>query len=85
MKKLGLAVAAVLAAAAMSVAYAAWRALADVTMSTAGYIAMILGALVTVAFGVGLMFLVFWSNRHGFDDRAGSPHRLEGREPSDKS
>ncbi len=78
MSKLGFVVAAVLSAAAMSVAYSAWKAMADVTMSTTGYLAMILGAVVTVAFGAGLMFLVFWSNRHGFDDRAGARPRIEG-------
>ncbi len=36
-------------------------------MSTAGYIAMALGTLVTMALGAGLMFLMFYSNRHGRD------------------
>jgi len=71
MSKLGLIVAGLLAAMAMAVAYSAWRALADVTMSTSGYVAAILGALATVGLGAGLMGLVFWSNRKGFDDRAG--------------
>jgi len=70
--KLGLLVAAVLAAAAMAVAYSAWQSLADVQMSTSGYVAMILGGVATFALGVGLMALVFWSNRKGFDERAGA-------------
>ena len=36
-------------------------------MSTAGYIAMALGILVTLGLGVGLMALVFYSNREGHD------------------
>jgi formate hydrogenlyase subunit 3/multisubunit Na+/H+ antiporter MnhD subunit len=36
-------------------------------MSTAGYIAMALGILVTLGLGMGLMALVFYSNREGHD------------------
>ena len=36
-------------------------------MSTAGYVAMALGILVTLALGIGLMALVFYSNREGHD------------------
>ena len=36
-------------------------------MSTGGYIAMALGTVVTMALGAGLMFLMFYSNRHGRD------------------
>jgi len=75
--KLGLFVAALLSAAVMAVAYSAWRSLADVTMSTSGYVAMVLGALATLAVGVGLMGLVFWSNRKGFDERAGARPEFE--------
>jgi hypothetical protein len=32
-----------------------------------GYIAMALGTLITMALGGGLMFLMFYSNRHGRD------------------
>ena len=72
MSKLGILVAAVLAAAAMAVAYSAWQSLADVQMSVSGYVAMILGGVATLALGVGLMALIFWSNRKGFDERAGA-------------
>ena len=75
MSKLGFLVAGLLSASAMAVAYQAWRSLADVQMSTSGYVAMVLGGIATLALGVGLMTLVFWSNRKGFDDRAGErPH-----------
>lgn len=36
-------------------------------MSVNGYIAMALGIVVTMALGGGLMFLVFYSSRHGHD------------------
>jgi hypothetical protein len=85
MSKVGIIVAALLSAAAMAVAYQAWQSLADVEMSTAGYVAMILGGLATIAVGVGLMTLVFWSNRKGFDDRAGARPEFEHRDiPHDK-
>lgn len=72
MSKVGIVVAALLSASAMAVAYSAWKALADVQMSVSGYVAMILGALAAFAVGAGLMGLLFWSNRHGFDERAGA-------------
>ena len=37
-------------------------------MSTAGWAAMLLGIVVTLALGIGLMSLVFLSNRRGYDD-----------------
>jgi hypothetical protein len=36
-------------------------------MSTAGWIAMAFGILVTLALGAGLMALMFYSSRHGRD------------------
>jgi len=36
-------------------------------MSTAGWIAMVVGILVTLALGGGLMALMFYSNRRGRD------------------
>jgi Na+/H+ antiporter NhaA len=36
-------------------------------MSTAGYVAMALGILATLGLGIGLMALVFFSNREGHD------------------
>ena len=79
MNKLGIVVATLLSASAMAVGYSAWRALADVEMSMSGYVAMVLGALVSLAVGGGLMALLFWSNRKGFDDRAGARPQFEKR------
>ena len=36
-------------------------------MSTAGWIAMILGVIATLALGIGLMTLMFYSHRSGRD------------------
>ena len=82
MSKLGLIVAALLSASAIAVAYSAWKALADVQMDASGYIAMILGGLAAFAVGAGLMGLVFWSNRKGFDERAGAQPQLDNRKSS---
>ena len=43
----------------------------DGGMSTGGWIAMLLGVLVTLALGIGLMALVFISNRRGYDEPGG--------------
>jgi hypothetical protein len=36
-------------------------------MSTGGWVAMVVGVLVTMALGAGLMALMYYSNRHGRD------------------
>ena len=45
-----------------------WIGVGASQISVAGWLAMILGVLVTLALGVGLMTLVFISNRQGYDD-----------------
>ncbi|MEM7226081.1 MAG: hypothetical protein AAF495_24090 [Pseudomonadota bacterium] len=57
--------------ASAGVAAAIWYQLGDVEMSIHGYIALGLGAFFSLALGGGLMFLVFYSNRHGHDDDVG--------------
>lgn len=47
-----------------------WQSLADVEVSTAGTVALALGLIVTFGLGVGLMALVFYSSRKGYDDAA---------------
>jgi hypothetical protein len=44
-----------------------WRGLGDSGISAAGWVALVLGVVVTLALGVGLMALVFISSRRGFD------------------
>ena len=48
-----------------------WTSIGDSEISTAGWLAMALGVIVTLALGVGLMALVFVSNRRGYDELAG--------------
>ena len=48
-----------------------WTGIGDSEISGAGWLAMALGAIATLALGVGLMALVFISNRRGYDEVAG--------------
>lgn len=44
-----------------------WLTLADVQISTAGWIFLVMGVVITLLVGVGLMTLTFYSNRHDYD------------------
>jgi hypothetical protein len=46
-----------------------WRSLGASEISLAGWLAMGLGVLFSLGLGIGLMALVFFSNRHGYDDQ----------------
>ena len=54
----------------IGVAAALWSSIGDSEMSAAGWIAMTIGVLATLALGIGLMGLVFISNRRGYDERS---------------
>jgi hypothetical protein len=45
-----------------------WTVLGDTGIDRNGWIALILGVVVTLAVGVGLMALIFISSRLGYDD-----------------
>ena len=47
---------------------ALWTGIGDSEISGAGWLAMGLGVIVTLALGIGLMALVFFSNRRGYDE-----------------
>jgi len=47
---------------------AEWIGIGDSDISGAGWLAMGLGVIVTLALGIGLMALVFISNRRGYDE-----------------
>lgn len=47
---------------------AVWIGIGDSEISSAGWLAMGLGVVVTLALGIGLMALVFISNRRGYDE-----------------
>jgi len=73
-----------LLAASVGVAVWAWRELDDAAISWHGVIALWLGAGLTFLLGVGLMALLFLSNRRGYDDRAHYGEALPPRAPRDR-
>jgi hypothetical protein len=50
-----------------------WRMAGNTTMSVHGWIAMSLAAIFTLGLGGGLMWLAFYSSRHGYDEQAQRP------------
>ncbi len=44
-----------------------WSALSGVSMSTAGWVFLVLGVVVTIVVGAGLMALLFYSSRKNYD------------------
>jgi hypothetical protein len=46
----------------------AWVSIEGPPMPLTGYIAMTLGVVFSVVVGCGLMALLFYSNRHGYDE-----------------
>lgn len=75
-------VAVILGLGAATVAVSAWEwgALGDTGMGTAGYLALTVGAVVATIVGCGLMGLIFYSSRRGYDEAPqlendpGAPH-----------
>ncbi len=61
-------VAAVAMAIVITVSVVNWGLIGDAGIDLNGWIALILGVLVTLAVGIGLMALVFISSRQGYDD-----------------
>jgi hypothetical protein len=55
-------------AGAVGWAVYAWNEVGDVPMSIHGYIAMGLGVFFSLLIGGGLMGLVFYSSRRGYDE-----------------
>ena len=60
-------------AAAIWFASRAWTAVSGPPMPAAGYAAMTLGIVFSLIVGCGLMALLFYSSRHGYDE----PHRAD--------
>jgi hypothetical protein len=65
------AVAAAAVIAVVAMVAALWGDLGDSGMSVGGWVAMLLGVLATMGLGIGLMALVFISNRRGYDEPGG--------------
>lgn len=60
-----------LLAGALWFAASAWIALQGPAMPAEGYVALGFGILFSLVVGCGLMALMFYSSRHGYDDQAG--------------
>ena len=60
-------------AAAVFFSVSAWTKVSGPPMPTAGYVAMALGGTFSLIIGCGLMALLFYSSRHGYDE----PHRVD--------
>ena len=63
--------------AAVWFAARAWTKITGPAMPTAGYIAMVLGVVFSLIVGFGLMALLFYSSREGYDE---PPHVEDDRE-----
>ena len=50
--------------------YEGWMMHSSTPMPASGYVAMTLGIVLSVVVGCGLMALVFYSNRKGYDEPA---------------
>lgn len=66
-----------LLAVALGFAVYAWTSLESAAIPTSGYVALGLGVLFSLVVGCGLMGLLFYSSRHGYDDRV---HSIEPKD-----
>jgi hypothetical protein len=57
----------ILFAASVWFAVYAWNGIEGPPLPTEGYVAMGLGVVFSLVVGIGLMALVFYSSRHGYD------------------
>ena len=69
--KILIAVLLALAAVAVWTGVTGWNLETDVEMSGHGYAAMAIGIVASLVVGIGLMGLVFYSSRKGYDEAAG--------------
>ena len=75
MNKLIILIAGVSSLSVIAMGVYTWSSMGDVPMGGNGYIALILGVVFTVAVGIALMVLLFFSSRAGFDERAAGATR----------
>jgi hypothetical protein len=50
------------------IVYFGWTLASNANVTASGYIAMALGVIFSLIFGCGLMALLFYSSRHGYDE-----------------
>jgi hypothetical protein len=56
--------------AAAVIAYLGWMSGGDTEVPTSGYVAMAIGVIFSLLIGIGLMALLFYSSRKGYDEPA---------------
>ena len=62
-------------------AWQLWFAFDEGPMPTTGYVAMALGIVFSLVIGCGLMALMFYSSRHGYDEAAQGDTPAEHEKP----
>jgi hypothetical protein len=72
-----------LLAASVWFAYDIWANDDGPPMPATGYLALGLGVFFSLVVGCGLMALVFYSHRHGYDERA-QGEQSDGRDPGNE-
>ncbi|MEH2488374.1 hypothetical protein [Bradyrhizobium sp. AZCC 2230] len=77
-----IAVLSVLLVAACSLGYLGWTS-TDTKVPEAGYVALVLGVVFSLLVGAGLMALVFYSSRKGYDEPVVLIQESEGGPESD--
>ena len=55
-------------AATLVIVYFGWTSARETDVPTSGYVAMAIGVIFSLAVGFGLMALVFYSSRKGYDE-----------------
>jgi formate hydrogenlyase subunit 3/multisubunit Na+/H+ antiporter MnhD subunit len=68
--------------AAIVFAVRSWTSVQGPPMPEVGYVAMTVGVVFSLLIGIALMALLFYSSRHGYDERASADPRADtDREP----
>src|SRR5437588_10899258 len=78
-----IAIAVLLSLLVLAIVYVSSSGTSDLAagLSGPGTIAMIFGVLFTLSVGVGLMGLIFYSSRRGYDDQTSGDRKEQDREP----
>jgi formate hydrogenlyase subunit 3/multisubunit Na+/H+ antiporter MnhD subunit len=63
--------------AAILFAVRSWTSVEGPPMPEVGYVAMTIGVVFSLLIGIALMALLFYSSRHGYDERASRDYRAD--------
>ena len=63
--------------AATAFAVRSWTSIEGPPLPEVGYVAMTIGIVFSLLIGIALMALLFYSSRHGYDERASRDARAE--------